>query len=329
MLSRSFCLFAFWAVQTCGQPAYVGSQACAACHQKIAASYSQTAMARSLARGNQAAQLALARTPVTIGRFRVYRSGNDLYQSEVEVDPSGNETGRGIYKVEYVIGSGARGHGYVVKRDGRLVEAPLSFYTKPGKWDLSPGYDEADQGFDRPITAECVACHSGRPQPVTNRLGIFLDPPFLELGIGCENCHGPGQQHVGAAGKVAMVDPARLPPRESEAICLKCHQNGDPQPGSDLLAHGASMKLSRCYQRSSGRLTCTSCHDPHVSVSKVASPAFFRAKCLTCHTDASCRLTKEKRGAVDDCARCHMPKRDVPEIPHTALTNHRIEVHRP
>jgi hypothetical protein len=24
-----------------------------------------------------------------------------------------------------------------------------------------------------------------------------------------------------------------------------------------------------------------------------------------------------------------MPKRDLPEIPHTALTNHRVGVHRP
>ena len=200
----------------------------------------------------------------------------------------------------------------------------MSFYAKPGKWDLSPGYENGEQGFDRFITAECVACHSGRSQPVPNRLGIYLEPPFLELAIGCENCHGPGQRHIASAGKAAMVNPARLGPRESEAICLKCHQNGDPSPNSDLLAHGSSMKLSRCYQASNGRLTCITCHDPHTPVSSAASPAFFRGKCLTCHTDVSCKLPKGKRGALDDCAGCHMPKRDLPDIPHTALTNHRI-----
>ena len=132
----------------------------------------------------------------------MFRRGNDLYQSEIEVDPLGNVTGHSTYKLEYAIGSGTRGFGYIVKRDGRLVEAPLSFYTKTGKWDLSPGYQNAEQGFDRFITTECVACHSGRSQPVPNRLRMYLDPPFLELAIGCENCHGPGQQHINSAGKV-------------------------------------------------------------------------------------------------------------------------------
>ena len=282
-----------------------------------------------MARGSLPSQLELVRKPVEIGRFRVFRQGHDLYQSEAEVDPLGNVTGRSKYKLEYVIGSGLRGYGYLVKRDGRWVEAPLSFYTKPGRWDLSPGYNEGDAGFDRFITAECVACHTGRAQPVPNRLGLYLDPPFLELPIGCENCHGPGGQHVSSAGRTVMLNPAKLGRRESEAICLKCHQNSDATPNSDLLAHGASMKASRCYEASSGRLTCTTCHDPHMPVSSSAGPAFYRSKCLTCHTDTSCGLPREQRGDANDCAACHMPKRNLPEIPHTALTNHRIGLGSP
>jgi len=282
-----------------------------------------------MVRANLPSQLAFARTPVTIGRFQVFRSGNDLYQSENEVDSQGNTTGHSTYKLEYAIGSGTRGFGFVVRRDNRLVEAPLSFYTKTGKWDLSPGYDQAEPGFERFITAECVACHSGRSQPVPNRLAMYLDPPFLELAIGCENCHGPGRQHVNSAGKAPLVNPARLAPRQSEAICLKCHQSNEVLADSDLLAHGASMKLSRCFEASNGKLTCITCHDPHVPISDAARPIFFRARCLSCHTDASCSLPKQQRGAVDDCSGCHMPKRDLPEIPHTALTNHRVGVYRP
>lgn len=329
MFLRASCLLAVWAGQAIGQPFYVGSKGCASCHAKITASYFRTGMGRAMVHANLPEQLALVRTPVTIGRFQVFRSGNDLYQSETEVDSQGNTTGHSSYKLEYAIGSGTRGFGFIVKRDNRLVEAPLSFYTKTGKWDLSPGYDGAEQGFDRFITAECVACHSGRSQPVPNRLAMYLDPPFLELAIGCENCHGPGRQHVNSAGKAPLVNPARLAPRESEAICLKCHQGNEVSADSDLLAHGASMKLSRCFDASNGKLTCITCHDPHVPVPPAARPAFFRAKCLTCHTDASCGLPKQQRGAVNDCSGCHMTKRDLPEIPHTALTNHRIGVYRP
>src|SRR5205814_7149033 len=103
-------------------------------------SYFRTGMGRSMVRANLPEQLALARTSVTIGRFQVFRRGNDLYQSETEVDPLGNATGHTTYKLEYALGSGTRGFGFVVKRDNRMVEAPLSYYAKPGKWDLSPGY---------------------------------------------------------------------------------------------------------------------------------------------------------------------------------------------
>jgi hypothetical protein len=62
-----------------------------------------------MARANLPEQLALARTPVTIGRFQVFRSRNDLYQSETEVDPLGDAIGHSTYKFEYAVGSGTRG----------------------------------------------------------------------------------------------------------------------------------------------------------------------------------------------------------------------------
>ena len=81
------------------------------------------------------------------------------------------------------------------------------------------------------------------------------------------------------------------------------------------------MTFSRCYLASNKRMSCLSCHDPHVQpVAEKA--AYFRAKCLSCHTEVSCKLPGgAKRG---DCAGCHMPKQDVSQIAHSVLTNHRI-----
>ena len=53
-------------------------------------------------------------------------------------------------------------------------------------------------GFDRPIVAGCIFCHSGRPNPVAGTNGQFENTPFSEMAIGCENCHGPGAAHVRA-----------------------------------------------------------------------------------------------------------------------------------
>jgi hypothetical protein len=287
-------------------------------------------------------------------RFRVYRDGIDLYQSEYALNGA-EKIFEDVHKLEFAIGSGVNGYSFVVRRGNYLFEAPLSYYSKTQTWDLSPGYETDDLGFSRPVTAGCLACHSGRSQPVPDRDGLYRDPPILELAIGCENCHGPGSSHIALAGKGgAIVNPAKLAPRLAEEICIMCHQGGDarvPQPGKnvsdfrpgmwsnqvlaifkvsqaegDLLEHHAAMQSSRCFRASGGRLGCMTCHDPHFEPAKAEAGAYYRAKCLSCHTDPSCRLPRATRTerAANNCVACHMPKRDLKLVSHSALTDHRI-----
>ena len=295
---------------------YVGSKACAGCHGPIYTTYVRTAMGRSLRRADSPEQLALAPQPVRVGRFKIFRRGDSLYQSEVQEDAFGAAIGEADYKLEYVIGSGANGFAYIITSGQRLAEAPLSYYTRSKTWDLSPGYSASDPGFQRPIAPACAACHSGRSRPVANRLGLYEVPPFPEMPIGCENCHGPGRNHILAPSKGSIVNPARLLPARQASVCAQCHQNPGAPADSDLLAHDSSMRQSKCYLGSGGRLTCTMCHNPHAAVPPNEAAAFYRSKCLTCHA------TSADHGTM--CTDCHMPKRRLGEVPHTALTNHRI-----
>ena len=100
-------------------------------------------------------------------------------------------------------------------------------------------------------------------------------------------------------------------------------------PQQDLLEHYYSMTLSKCYRASGKKLGCISCHDPHVEPDRQEAPAYFRRKCLACHNEKSCTLpleVREHQQPSDDCAGCHMQKRDVREISHSSITNHRILV---
>jgi hypothetical protein len=354
---------------------YLGSKACARCHIDIYNSFIKTEMGQSVSLPDGPSQLEITQRPVTIQAekfkrsYQVFRKGPELFQSEYEVGADAKEIFRATHKIEYVIGAGANGYSYVVKRGDYLFEAPLSYYSQSRAWELSPGYEFADYGFSRPIQTACIICHSGLPEPVPQRNGLFKNPPFQEMAVACESCHGPGELHVKPLlagilpkGKIDpnIVNPAHLPGWLADNICMKCHQGGDArvlQPGkqysdfrpgtplnntvailavpfttqlppeSPLLQHYELMIMSKCYRASGGKLHCITCHDPHQHASPANAPAYYRRKCMTCHTDDSCSLPRKVRlqqHPADNCIGCHMPKENLKVISHSALTNHRI-----
>jgi len=302
-------------------------------------------------------------------KFEVLAADGKLYQSEHGTGPDGKEVFRDTREISWIIGAGENGFGGLVRNGDYLFQAPLSFYSKAQRWELSPGYELGNAGFNRPILPGCISCHSGRPNVLPEGNGHFASEPFSELAIGCENCHGPGLAHVVVAQTNpgtydghdgSIVNPASLPQALANDICVSCHQTGDVRvlkpgkdyrsfrpgttlddtvsillvpprreapPQQDLLEHYYSITLSKCYRESGERLTCISCHDPHVEPTGPEAPEYFRKKCLTCHNEKSCGVplrVREQKQPPDDCAGCHMKKRDVREISHSSITNHRI-----
>lgn len=344
---------------------YVGSQECALCHPDIYEKYSRTDMGRSMV---TATPSSLAGVPTSASffdqrlnrHFELFVWDGGLYESEYELTAEGKQVFRDTRKLDWIIGAGQNAMGALVRQGDYLFEAPLSFYSNVHQWALSPGYQYGDFGFTRPILPACIACHSGRPQPIVNGHGKFRNPAFRELAVGCENCHGPGEAHIAAASTDTIVNPAKLSGWLADNICLRCHQTGDARvlregkdygdfrpgaplsetlsvymvpfgsqspPRDDLLEHVLSMRLSKCYRGSEGKLNCITCHDPHVQPTSAEAPAYFRERCLTCHNGQSCKLPLAQRQAQnppDNCVGCHMPKRDVQVISHAVLTNHRI-----
>ncbi len=341
---------------------YVGSKACYGCHAAIYQSFTHTDMGHSMSLATDwktdtlPAEATLGQ-PGTSHVFSVSHKDSGWFESESETGVFNFEQ-----QLAYTVGSGANGLSFLIRRGNYLFQAPLSYYSRTHKWDFSPGYEQVDLGFSRAVSPACINCHAGRISPLENRPGAYSDPAFPELSIGCENCHGPGDAHVKSIGKRAgtIVNPAKLSPRLAENICMNCHQVGDTrvlQPGksltdfrpgqwlfdtavilkqpahsaeqreADLLEHYSAMQASRCFRASNGKLGCLTCHDPHVQPRRDEVAGYYRAKCLTCHDVQSCSLSikvRESQNPPDDCAACHMPKRSVQQISHSALTNHRI-----
>ena len=311
--------------------AYVGSQICSGCHAEIYESYRGTAMGQSMALAGESSSLKRLPTPVTVfdqeqnRYFQVFSQGADIFQSEFALDSEGRERYKQTEKIAYVMGAGSQGIAHILQKGNYLFEAPLSFYTLPGTWALSPGYEFQNLGFSRPVVEECIVCHSGLPQPVPGRYGLYGDPPFRELAVGCENCHGPGKLHVSertSGGPLpgeldsSIVNPSKLPAWLADNICMNCHQGGDVrvlQPGKNYLDFRPGTPLDDTLAVFKIPLTRQSSpqsdlleHNFSMRISRCSRASGARMRCTSCH-DPHIRVTNDERAEYyrKKCLGCH------------------------
>ncbi len=347
---------------------YVGDQACARCHSDVAAHYRGHPMGRSLAPARDTSIPENAsqgeRVLFKAGGFEysVAEREGGVFHQETRRDVSGRLVARVEGRVGYVLGSGRRGLSFLIERDGFLTQSPISWYTQRAKWDLSPGYERRNAHFDRPVGESCLYCHANHANLTPGSVNHYETPIFQGHAIGCERCHGPGEEHSSRPSRVdgrddTIVNPARLEPSLRDAVCEQCHLSGarriprlgrrdqDFRPGQPFQrfwtvlvpAEGAGgdrfvgqveqMRESRCHAASQGRLGCVSCHDPHQSPEPGERQAFYRDRCLNCHADKPCSLANEvrlKQGPADDCVSCHMPRQRIVDVVHAATTDHRV-----
>lgn len=237
---------------------YVGDAACRKCHSSIYTQFKQTGMGRSTAVPSSAYLAALAK-PITLVNkesnrtYSVYARDGRMFHEESETDAAGHTIFSQSHEIAYAVGAGDVGKSYLVANGDALFVSPISYYTRIGGWDLSPGYKQGIfHGFTRQVVDLCVDCHTGMPQLVAGSHNRFQQPPFRSLTVGCERCHGPGATHVrqrteeasvGEHGEVSSIDFSIVNPRKlrneiRDDVCAQCHLAGDArvlQPAKNYL----------------------------------------------------------------------------------------------
>ena len=182
---------------------------------------------------------------------------------------------------------------------------------------------------------------------------------LLEVGIGCEACHGGCREHVlqprvstsyQPRSPLVRVQPApdRGPITRAESInrtCARCHQvlfsrypftwegglrhSGLPGGSSTNSGEARDMLLGGC----SSALACTDCHDPHrdddpADLAALATPA-GNSTCTKCHPAFAGREALRAHSHHDPdaaggvCVNCHMPRKNL-ALTYTLGRYHRI-----
>lgn len=316
------------------EPAYVGAEACGACHAEQFASQGRSAHATALRPAT--------RHPLT-EQFVVAaaaRDGRWAYDFERRADGSLEvvlRKGDDVYErvVDWAFGSGYQAVTFVSQvDDDAYLEHHLSYYSRLDRLGLTPGHqplptETPEQAFGlryptfspRSEILRCFSCHSTGPLELTEDLAV--QP--TELGVRCESCHGPGSEHIArieagepAAARAAIDNPGRLDAAALMVYCGNCHR----PPASDGEAidwrdpwnvrhQPIYLRESACFQKSPSGLRCMDCHDPHEPIRR-DDPAYYDARCKSCHADS------HEPEAAGGCAGCHLPGVE----PQTELTFH-------
>lgn len=322
-------------VQDSGEPSMAGAAACAECHAALLSQFQATDHARSLQpAGRHPIASLLADIALPDGNAPGKRWSYEPADAELQARSQGSPLWQ-VQSLDWAVGAGRWAVallGVSSETDGHWLEHAVRWESSEGK---RRGAGPSTDAIRRPAS---WAVHALSAEEVAAGLdchGLSLGPDRRE-SISCESCHGPGRSHIVEArrgsGRLAMPFGAgRSLPGEELRLCGRCHR--DPSRSSDTAVHRLASRLpqpldltrSACFLQSDGRLSCTTCHDPHQRSSQ--DRASYERVCLGCHEPGPRRpeATACPVAPRSGCVECHLPMVQGPE--GQVATDHRIRVH--
>jgi len=220
-------------------------------------------------------------------------------------------------EVTYVIG----GYGW----KARFLDSDGYIYTPvtgANQWNLLPEtWTDYNPDGLQTHKYDCGSCHttgwvlSDDDDATNNQDGLAgLVGTFEEQGISCEQCHGPGVDHVAtkSSGDITVdVTPE---------LCGSCHNRGGanaeiPASGGFIKHHEQYNEWANSGAHFAGAADCATCHDSHLGT--LYDNGGFITTCETCHADKAANNNHGFGTAPFpvECIDCHMPKASKSAVP--------------
>lgn len=327
---------------------YVGIDRCTECHRERVKEFRET---RHFLACVEAAQVPMpaafqngrnqfaSRDPDL--HFEMSQSDGQYFVSAVRRSPQGQQ--RMTSRIDLVYGHAAgTDEAYFNWQDGRISELPMVWLHPQQCWASTAINTLSGGDYSRPVTAQCLNCHStwvdcqpGSPQTFRRETAL--------LGVTCERCHGPAGEHVthherdrNDRDAKAIVNPGSLSRERLLDLCAQCHDNAirfrrppfSYRPGdvlSDFVLtptfafpednhvanQNGGMRASRCFERSE-TMTCVTCHNPHRPHSAENAGS---SSCAHCHQATDCAERTRLPDALQaKCIECHMPQANKVQV---------------
>lgn len=274
---------------------------------------------------------------------RFFRSGDHFF-----IETLGPDGRLQQFPIIRTVGS-RRVQQYLTKADDRHLRLPLAWNISEKRWmHLNGGFLDPDgSDFTRHTSlwdANCIFCHNTGPDPNFDWSARTFASQVEELGIACEACHGPGEEHIRRNSNPlrryllhytdredpTIIDPKELPKLEQVQICGHCHgqrlpnptdrirefmSDGDPyRPGENL--HNYIEPLQRHSKLPGVDVSARFWNDGTPRLTAYEYQSLLMTKdfqkgnltCMSCHEahggDPRGMITEEMRGPAA-CVECH------------------------
>ena len=235
---------------------YVSASACRSCHPGQHASWHDSYHRTMTQRVTAESMVAPLGEALLTSRGRTYKFTEEDGRFFVEMaDPEQDLTaqrmgwptpsGERLIRRQIVMSTGS--HHYQTywingSRGNQLWQVPWIFHLKDQRWIPAEDAFIAPPGNYRRITDwndNCVQCHAVGGRPRFDEAAGEYRTQVVDLGIACEACHGPGENHVRYHNsqsdvqtlvKDDIINPARLDSVRASEVCGQCHSSNGADP---------------------------------------------------------------------------------------------------